>query len=134
MVQVLTAVVPGEDGEAEEEEDVEMVEAEDPEAAEDGDDKDPAAPPKANGNAALKPNGKAKAPGGLDRQRLLFCERFVEFMIDLMSQAPTRRYAHALLEDRAVLIKCRMSALFQHEQGVLHSLSIAKLLPPNNLF
>lgn len=51
------------------------------------------------------------------RQQLLFCERFVEFLIDLMSQAPTRRYAHALLEDKAVLIKCRMSALFQQEQG-----------------
>jgi hypothetical protein len=69
-----------------------------------------------------KPNGQAKAggaadPGKIDRQQLLFCERFVEFMIDLMSQAPTRRYSHALLEDRAVLIKCRMSDLFQHEQG-----------------
>ena len=46
----------------------------------------------------------------------LFCERFVEFMIDLMSQAPTRRYTHALLEDKAVLIKCRMAPLFQEAQ------------------
>ncbi len=49
--------------------------------------------------------------------QVFFCERFVEFLIDLMSQAPTRRYSHALLEDKAVLIKCRMSALFAHEQG-----------------
>lgn len=55
--------------------------------------------------------------GGPSKQRLLFCERFVEFLIDLMSQAPTRRYTHTLLEDKAVLIKCRMCPLFQHEQG-----------------
>ena len=65
-------------------------------------------------------NGTATSVGGsgsINRQQLLFCERFVEFLIDLMSQAPTRRYSHALLEDKAVLIKCRMSDLFQHEQG-----------------
>lgn len=54
---------------------------------------------------------------GLARQGLLFCERFLEFLIDLMSQAPTRRYSHTLLEDKAVLIKCRMSTLFKHEKG-----------------
>lgn len=64
-----------------------------------------------NGNAAHS------HAGSIERQHLLFCERFVEFLIDLMSQAPTRRYCHALLEDKAVLIKCRMSALFAHEQG-----------------
>ena len=63
-------------------------------------------------------NGKiSHVPNSIDRQKLLFCERFVEFLIDLMSQAPTRRYSHTLLEDRAVLIKCRMSALFKHDQG-----------------
>lgn len=60
--------------------------------------------------------------GVIDRQQLLFCERFVEFLIDLMSQAPTRRYSHALLEDKAVLIKCRMSTLFRHEQGLFLNL------------
>ena len=63
-------------------------------------------------------NGLPPTSGnGPTKQRLLFCERFVEFLIDLMSQAPTRRYTHTLLEDKAVLIKCRMCPLFQHEQG-----------------
>ena len=51
------------------------------------------------------------------KQKLLYCERFVEFLTDLLSQLPTRRFIRTLLEDRAILTKCRMSALFQHPQG-----------------
>ncbi len=54
-----------------------------------------------------------------NKQKLLYCERFVEFLTDLLSQLPTRRFIRTLLEDRAILIKCRMSALFQHSQGEL---------------
>ena len=53
----------------------------------------------------------------LDRQRLLYCERFVELLIDLLSQLPTRRFVRTLLEDRAILIKARMSPLFTHPEG-----------------
>ena len=53
-----------------------------------------------------------------NKQKLLYCERFVEFLTDLLSQLPTRRFIRTLLEDRAILIKCRMSALFQHPQGM----------------
>lgn len=52
-----------------------------------------------------------------NKQKLLYCERFVEFLTDLLSQLPTRRFIRTLLEDKAILIKCRMSALFQHAQG-----------------
>ncbi|DBB15126.1 TPA: hypothetical protein ACH3X3_004135 [Trebouxia sp. C0006] len=54
-----------------------------------------------------------------NKQKLLYCERFVEFLTDLLSQLPTRRFIRTLLEDRAILIKCRMSALFQHSQARL---------------
>lgn len=53
----------------------------------------------------------------LAKQKLLYCERFVEFLTDLLSQLPTRRFIRTLLEDRAILTKCRMSALFQNPQG-----------------
>ncbi len=53
-----------------------------------------------------------------NKQKLLYCERFVEFLTDLLSQLPTRRFIRTLLEDRAILIKCRMSALFQHPGGI----------------
>ena len=52
-----------------------------------------------------------------NKQKLLYCERFVEFLTDLLSQLPTRRFIRTLLEDKAILTKCRMSALFQHSQG-----------------
>ena len=52
-----------------------------------------------------------------NKQKLLYCERFVEFLTDLLSQLPTRRFIRTLLEDKAILTKCRMSALFQHPQG-----------------
>ena len=60
-----------------------------------------------------------------NKQKLLYCERFVEFLTDLLSQLPTRRFIRTLLEDRAILIKCRMSALFQHPQGDSHNLKRA---------
>ena len=52
-----------------------------------------------------------------NKQKLLYCERFVEFLTDLLSQLPTRRFIRTLLEDRAILTKCRMSALFNHPHG-----------------
>ena len=52
-----------------------------------------------------------------NKQKLLYCERFVEFLTDLLSQLPTRRFIRTLIDDRAILTKCRMSALFQNSQG-----------------
>jgi intron-binding protein aquarius len=54
-----------------------------------------------------------------DRAEVHYCERFVELLTDLLSQLPTRRFTSALLEDRAVLVKCRMSRLFTHPSGRL---------------
>ena len=57
------------------------------------------------------------ATPALDAQQLLYCERAIELLIDLLSQLPTRRFVRTLLDDRAVLIKCRMSPLFSHPDG-----------------
>ncbi|EFN59246.1 hypothetical protein CHLNCDRAFT_29663 [Chlorella variabilis] len=72
---------------------------------------------------AMEEDGQEAAVGGsgkLDRQALLYCERFVEFLTDLLSQLPTRRFVHAVLEDRAVLVKCYMSRLYTHPEGRLY--------------
>ena len=61
----------------------------------------------------------AGAEKPLDKQALLYCERGVELLTDLLSQLPTRRFVHTLLEDKAVLIKCKLSALHSHPQGAL---------------
>ncbi len=63
----------------------------------------------------------------IGRQALLYCERFVELLTDLLAQLPTRRLTHALLEDQALLVKCRLSALMHHQQGE-HA---ARLLVPS---
>ncbi|KAL2620782.1 hypothetical protein R1flu_000987 [Riccia fluitans] len=65
------------------------------------------------------PDNIGKEDGQVDEGSLLYCERFMEFLIDLLSQLPTRRYLLALVEDAAVVIKCRMSALYTHSRGRL---------------
>jgi intron-binding protein aquarius len=46
-------------------------------------------------------------------------QRFVEFLTDMLSQLPTRRFVRTVLEDRGVLPKCRLSGLFAHPKGKL---------------
>eukprot|EP00879_Flechtneria_rotunda_P011994 GHRR01012527.1.p1 GENE.GHRR01012527.1~~GHRR01012527.1.p1 ORF type:complete len:1484 (+),score=529.45 GHRR01012527.1:151-4602(+) len=53
------------------------------------------------------------------KQLLLHLERFVEFLIDLLSQLPTRRFVHALVEDQQLLVKAKRSLLYRAEQGHL---------------
>ncbi|KAK9820367.1 hypothetical protein WJX72_009525 [[Myrmecia] bisecta] len=84
-----------------------------------GSEAEPMQTEEANG-AGGGANGAGPA-GPADRLMLLYCERFVEFLIDLLSQLPTRRFVRTLLEDRAILIKCRLSALFQRPEGRLFS-------------
>lgn len=56
----------------------------------------------------------------IGRQQLLYCERFVELLTDLLAQLPTRRLMAAVVEDAAVLVKCRLSPLMAHPQGECH--------------
>ncbi|GKV09176.1 hypothetical protein SLEP1_g20718 [Rubroshorea leprosula] len=55
----------------------------------------------------------------VDDASVLYCERFMEFLIDLLSQLPTRRYLRPLVADVAVVAKCHLSALYRHEKGKL---------------
>ncbi|XP_024517313.1 RNA helicase aquarius [Selaginella moellendorffii] len=55
----------------------------------------------------------------IDASAVLFCERFVEFLIDLLSQMPTRRFGKAVVNDLAVVVKCKLSPLHEHPQGTL---------------
>ncbi|KAK4770601.1 hypothetical protein SAY87_031133 [Trapa incisa] len=54
-----------------------------------------------------------------DDASILYCERFVEFLIDLLSQLPTRRYLKPLVADVAVVAKCHLSILYRHDKGKL---------------
>ena len=59
----------------------------------------------------------------VDRQALLYCERSVELFTDLLSQLPTRAFVHTVLEDKAVLVKCKLSRLHAHPSGTYDDLS-----------
>ena len=68
---------------------------------------------------------QSKADASVPAAALLYCERFVEFLVDLLSQAPTRRFVRTVLEDRAVLAKCRLAPLLSHPKGASSSSSSA---------
>lgn len=48
-----------------------------------------------------------------------YCERFVEFICDLLSQLPTRRYVNTLLQDLHLLPALRLSPMFNDEGNAL---------------
>lgn len=52
-------------------------------------------------------------------QELVYCERFLEFLIDLVSQLPTRRYTNPLLQDLNMLPVIKTSKLYTKEDAVL---------------
>ncbi|KAI8155775.1 RNA helicase aquarius [Colletotrichum sp. SAR 10_70] len=51
--------------------------------------------------------------------QVLYCERLVEFLTDLQSQLPTRRYVNSLLIDLHVLSAMRLSPMFNDEDRSL---------------
>ena len=67
----------------------------------------------------------AKAPETLSTKPmaavLRYLERFSEFILDLLSQLPTRRFLNTVLDDMHLLIKCKRSSVFTHPDGKLLS-------------
>ncbi|XP_065833502.1 RNA helicase aquarius-like [Oscarella lobularis] len=57
--------------------------------------------------------------GAIDEEKLNYCNRFVELLIDLESMLPTRRFFNTLLDDSHLVIKCRMSPLSRRVEGKL---------------
>ncbi|KAI1180416.1 hypothetical protein F4777DRAFT_598351 [Nemania sp. FL0916] len=52
-------------------------------------------------------------------EAVLYCERFVEFVSDLLSQLPTRRYVNTLLQDLHILPALRLSPMLNDETNAL---------------
>ena len=46
-----------------------------------------------------------------------YCERFLEFIVDLLAQLPTRRFFHAVVADRHIAAVCELSCLNQTHKG-----------------
>ena len=54
---------------------------------------------------------------------LVYCERFVELLVDLDSQLPTRRYVNSLLKDLHVLTAIKLSPLYSSsEDGLIQDM------------
>ncbi len=52
-------------------------------------------------------------------ENLQYCERFIEFLSDLQSQLPTRRYVNTLLQDLHTLPAIKLSPLFNEDDNAL---------------
>lgn len=53
--------------------------------------------------------------GDVSEEKVRYCERFVELLIDLESQLLTRRFFNTVVDDAHVLVRSRLSALSQHQ-------------------
>eukprot|EP01134_Creolimax_fragrantissima_P002995 CFRG2995T1 len=50
--------------------------------------------------------------GSFDPETVVFCERVVEYLIDMQSQLPTRRYTNLVLADKHVTTACMRSPMY----------------------
>lgn len=57
--------------------------------------------------------------GALDMAKVHYCEQFLELVIDLEAQLPTRRFFNTLLDDSHMLIRSKLSNLFKRKEGKL---------------
>lgn len=56
----------------------------------------------------------------LDKNVALYSQRFVEFIIDIESQLPLRRFFHAILKYTHFTVRCQLSSLARHKSPEGH--------------
>lgn len=56
----------------------------------------------------------------LNQEKALYCQRFLEFVIDLESQLPLRRFFHAILDYTNFIVRCQLSRLARHNSSDGH--------------
>ncbi|KAK3818811.1 MAG: aquarius [Benniella sp.] len=52
-----------------------------------------------------------------EQDKIAYCERFLEFLIDLEAQLPTRRYFNTLIEDHQIVTICKLSKLASNKNA-----------------
>jgi intron-binding protein aquarius len=62
---------------------------------------------------------RMNGPDKDQNENLLYCERFLELLVDLESQLPTRRYVNTLLKDLNLLPVIRLSQLYRVPENAL---------------
>lgn len=48
-----------------------------------------------------------------------YCERFLELMIDIEAQLPTRRFVNELMDDKHIVVHSKLSTLYSRPEGKL---------------
>lgn len=56
----------------------------------------------------------------VDPEIAIYCQRFVEFLIDIESQLPLRRFFHAILDYTNLVVRCQLSRLARHNSPEGH--------------
>ncbi|XP_021945490.1 RNA helicase aquarius [Folsomia candida] len=72
-------------------------------------------------------DGQDYTQAQLDKDFLLYAERFMELMIDLQALLPTRRYLNVLIDDLHLIVKCQMNQILEHGDGHLFSQLLDRL-------
>ncbi|XP_058466843.1 RNA helicase aquarius [Malaya genurostris] len=57
--------------------------------------------------------------GPVCEETVRYCERFLEFLIDLEALLPTRRFFNTVMDDCHVVVRCSMAPLLQRAEGNL---------------
>ncbi|CAG8535056.1 9532_t:CDS:2, partial [Ambispora leptoticha] len=55
--------------------------------------------------------------GPTNDDAVAYCERFLEFLIDLEAQLPTRRFFNTLLDDLQIVVLCRLAPIVRRKEG-----------------
>ncbi|XKL64533.1 hypothetical protein PGB90_004619 [Kerria lacca] len=59
--------------------------------------------------------------GEVPEEKIHYCERFLELMIDLEALLPTRRFFNTILDDMHLVVRCKLSPLMKRSEGKLFS-------------
>jgi len=65
--------------------------------------------------------------GDVSEDKVRYCERFVELLIDLESQLLTRRFFNTVLDDSHVLVRSRLSALARRQDDDGNEAAVGRL-------
>lgn len=78
-----------------------------------------------NGSSGSSAHTKSIVSVDTVLENLIYCERFLEFLTDLESQLPTRRYVNTLIQDLNLLALVRISPMFNVQaNGLLRDLFV----------
>lgn len=59
--------------------------------------------------------------GQINIEIVRYCERFLEFVIDLEALLPTRRFFNTVLDDSHLVVRCSIAPLMKRQEGKLFS-------------